>query len=109
MSSRMKRDCPHCHESMAGDFLHWRKFAKQDYSRACPLCGKDIRLRTYPEEVAVRALTIALVLGGAYLMKHRGSGYLAIFAAVVVGVAAGFALVHLRLRNAQRFEKGRLA
>ena len=28
---------------MDGKFLHWRKFAKQDHFRACPLCGKAIQ------------------------------------------------------------------
>ena len=105
MSPRMKRDCPHCRESMAGEFLHWRKFAKQDHSRACPICGKEIRLATHPEETAVRVITVVVLVGSAYLMKHRGGGYLAILATAAAIIAISFGLAHLRLRDAQRFRK----
>ena len=103
----MKRDCPNCNESMDGEFLHWRKFAKQDHSRACPICGKAIQLRAHPEEIAVRALAIIVVIGAAYLAKERAAGYLAILVTTVLILAIAFGLVHLRLRDRQRFMKGR--
>ncbi|HUP97840.1 MAG TPA: hypothetical protein VM073_07860 [Usitatibacter sp.] len=101
----MKRDCPHCHASMEGDFLQWRKFAKQDHSRACPVCGKAIQMATYPEETGVRLLAAAALVGGCYLAKERGGGYLVILVAVIVVIATAFALVHFRLRDRQRFRK----
>ena len=90
---------------MGGRFVRWSNIANVDRSRNCPLCGKDIELRTYPEEVAVRVLTILVVMGGGYWAKQRGGGYLAILLTVTVVLVISYLGVALRLRNRQRFKK----
>ncbi len=103
----MKRDCPHCNESMGGRFVDWRKFASPDHSRVCRLCGKDIEVRMYPEEIGVRILTILVLIGGGYWAKQRGGGYLMILVTVTAILIAAYLLVAFRLRDQQRFKKGR--
>ena len=90
---------------MEGKFLHWRKFAKQDHFRACPLCGKSIQFQLYPDEVGVRILSIALVIGGLYWAKERGGGYVAMFVTVAIVLAVAWYAVTWRLRDKQRFRK----
>jgi uncharacterized protein (DUF983 family) len=102
----VRKDCPHCSQSMEGRFLHWRKFAKMDHFRSCPLCGKDLEFQLYPEEVGVRVLAAAAVIYGFYWAKQHGGGWIAMLLTVAAAVAAGFFLVHLRLRDRQRFRKG---
>lgn len=102
----MKKDCPNCHQSMDGKFVHWRKFAKMDHFRVCPLCGRDIEFHLYPEEIAVRGLTVILVIGGFYWAKERGA-YLGSLLTVVAILGVAYFLVSWRLRDKQRFRKGR--
>ncbi|MEO7743018.1 MAG: hypothetical protein ABIR98_08790 [Usitatibacter sp.] len=101
----MKRDCPHCHKSLAQKFLRWHKVANSDHSRACPMCGGDFQFRMYPEEIGVRLLTIAVLAGACYLAKDRGGGYLSIVLGAATIIAAAYAAAAFRLRNAQRFTK----
>src|SRR4051812_7659221 len=101
----MKHDCPHCRKSMIGRFLQWNKLANLDRSRNCPLCGGNIEYRIYPAELAVRGLSIAIAVGGAYWAHHRGEGYFAILLATIAALAALFAVVAFRLRDRQRFRK----
>ena len=103
----MKRDCPHCNQSMGGRFVQWRKFANVDPSRNCRFCGGAIEFRMYPEEIIVRILTIAVVIGAGYWAKQRGGGYLMILLTVTLVLVAAYVAVSLRLRNEQRFKKGR--
>jgi hypothetical protein len=99
----MKRDCPHCHKSLAQKFLRWHKIANSDHSRTCPMCGGDFQYRMYPEEIAVRLLTIVVLVGACYLAKDRGGGYLSIVLGASAIIAVGYAAATFRLRNAQRF------
>ena len=92
---------------MTGDFLQWRKFANLDRSRNCPLCGKDIEFRLYPEEMAVRVLSIVIAVGGAYWAHHRGEGYFTILLSVIAALIVLFVFAKFRLRGQQRFKKGR--
>ena len=101
----MKKDCPHCNQSMDGKFLHWRKFAKIDHFRSCPLCGKDLQYRMYPEELAVRAGSVALVIYGFWWAKEHG-GWIPMILVVAALIATAFLLVKVRLRDRQRFRKG---
>jgi len=94
---------------MGGRFVRWRKFANVDPSRNCPMCGKDIEFRIYPEEVAARILTILLAMGAGYWAKQRGGGYLTILLAFAGTLIAIYLAVYLRLRGQQRFKKGRHA
>jgi len=105
----VKRDCPHCHKSMGGRFVRWRKLANMDPSRNCRLCGGEIEFRLYPEEVGARILTILVVIATGYWAKQRGGGYLTILLTVALVLVAAYLVVHLRLRNQQRFKKGRNA
>ena len=100
----MRRDCPHCHESMGGRFVKWQQLANTDRDRNCPLCGKDIEFRMYPEEIGARILTILVVIGASWWAKERG-GYLAILVAVAVTLLAIYFAVHVRLKDRQRFKK----
>jgi uncharacterized protein (DUF983 family) len=102
----MKKDCPNCNQSMEGRFLQWRKFAKQDHFKACPICGKGLQFQMYPEEIAVRVLSVVVVIYGFYWAKERGDGWVPMLATVVAVIAAGFFMVNLRLKDKQRFRKG---
>ena len=103
----MKTDCPHCHKSMSGRFVQWRKFAQMDRNRNCPLCGKDIEFRLYPEEIGVRVLGIAVAVAGAYWARQRGEGYFGILLAIVATLIVMFVAAHFLLRGRQRFQRGR--
>lgn len=105
----MKRDCPHCHQSMGGRFLRWSKIANVDRDRNCPICGAEIEFRIHPEELAVRFLTIVAVIAAAYWAKERAGGYLLILLTLTAVLATLYVAVSLRLRNQQRFRKGRNA
>ncbi len=100
----MRKDCPHCHQSMDGQFLHWRKFAKMDHFRACPICGKSIEFRMYPEEVIVRLASVAFVIYGFWWAKQHG-GWIPMLLVVGAVIATSFMLVNWRLREMQRFRK----
>ncbi|HET6263434.1 MAG TPA: hypothetical protein VFD95_01160 [Usitatibacter sp.] len=102
----MLKDCPHCNQSMEGKFLQWRKFAKQDHFKACPICGKGLEFRMYPEEIAVRVLSVVLVIYGFYWAKERGGGWVPMLATVIAVIVASFFLVKFRLKDQQRFRKG---
>jgi len=101
----VKKDCPHCNQSMDGKFLHWRKFAKMDHFRACPICGKGLQYQMFPEEVAVRVLSIALVIYGFYWAREHGA-WIQMLVVVAAAIGAAFWLVSWRLRDRQRFRKG---
>jgi hypothetical protein len=90
---------------MDGKFLHWRKFAKMDHFRACPICGKSIQFHMYPEEIAVRAASGAAVIYGFWWAKQRGGGWFAMLATVAIAIGAAFLLVGWRLKDKQRFRK----
>jgi hypothetical protein len=94
---------------MGGRFVRWSKVANVDRARNCPLCGRDIEFRTYPEEVVVRVLAIVAVVGAAYWAKERGGGYLMVLLAVTAVLVILYLATSFRLRNRQRFKKGRNA
>ena len=100
----MRRDCPNCNQSMEGKFLHWRKFAKQDHFKACPICGKPIEYVMYPEEVVVRIASAALVIYGFWFAKEHG-GWIPMILVVAAAIATAFMLVSWRLRERQRFRR----
>ena len=89
---------------MDGKFLHWRKFAKMDHFRACPLCGKAIQFRIYPEEIGVRLASGALVIYGFWWARQHG-GWIPMLLVVAAIIATAFTLVNWRLRERQRFRK----
>ena len=101
----MKKDCPHCHKSLAQKFLKWHKVANSDHSRSCPMCGGDFRYRMYWEETAVRLLTVAVLIGACYLAKDRGGGYVSIVLGAAAIVAVAYATAAFKLRDAQRFAR----
>jgi hypothetical protein len=101
----MKRDCPHCGQSMSGRFLRWSKIANVDRARNCPICNRDIALKTHPEEVAAQVLTAAAVIGAAYLAHERQGGYVAIVLTLALVLTTIYVAVFLLLRNRQRFKK----
>ena len=94
---------------MGGRFVRWSKIASVDRYRNCPLCGRDIEVQTYPEEVAVRFLSIVAVVGAGYWAKQRGGGYLTILLTVTAVLVILYLGASYRLRNEQRFKKGRNA
>ena len=104
-ATTMKRDCPHCHKSLAQKFLRWHKVANSDHSRSCPMCGRDFRFRMYPVEIAVRLLTIAVLGGAVYLAKDRGGGYVSIMLAASAIIAVAYAAAAFMLRDKQRFAR----
>ena len=101
----MRKDCPHCHKSLAQKFLKWHKVAQSDHSRSCPMCGGDFQFRMYPEEIAVRLFAIAVLGGACYLAKDRGGGYLTIILGAAAIIAAAYAAAAFMLRDKQRFAK----
>lgn len=101
----MKRDCPHCHKSLAQKFLKWHKVAQSDHSRSCPMCGGDFQFRMYPAEIAVRLLTIAVLAGALYLAKDRGGGYIGIVLGASAIIAVAYVAAGFLLRDKQRFAK----
>jgi hypothetical protein len=106
----MKRDCPHCRKSMAGDFLRWSKLGEANALRSCPHCGKELEFLNHPEEILVRIFMVAAVTVACYYTKDATGGYVAIlqiFAIAVGAIAIAYAAVAWRLRGAQRFRKGR--
>ena len=90
---------------MGGRFVRWSNIANVDRSRNCPLCGRDIEIRTYPEEVVVRILTIGVLIGAGYWARERGGGYVMILLTVTAVLVILYLAVSLRLRNQQRFRK----
>lgn len=101
----MKRDCPHCHKSLAQKFLKWHKVANSDHTRSCPMCGGDFQYRMYPAEIAVRLLTIAVLAAACYLAKDRGGGYLPIVLGASALIAAAYGAAAFILRDRQRFAR----
>jgi hypothetical protein len=100
----MRKDCPNCNQSMDGRFLQWRKFAKMDHFRACPICGKPIEFHMYPEEIIVRVASGALVIYGFWWAKEHGR-WIPMLLAVAAIIATAFVLVNWRLRERQRFRR----
>lgn len=100
----MRKDCPHCNQSMDGKFIQWRKFAKIDHFRACPICGKSIQFHMYPEEIAVRVASVALVIYGFWWARQHG-GWIPVLLVVAALCATAFLLVNWRLRERQRFRR----
>lgn len=105
----MKRDCPHCQKSMGGRFVRWSKIANVDRSRNCPLCNGEIEFQLHPEELAARALTIVALIVAGYWAKEHKAGYLNILVVLTAVLVGAYVAVSLRLKNQQRFKKGRHA
>ena len=101
----MKKDCPHCHKSLAQKFLKWHKVANSDHSRSCPMCGGDFQYRMYPEEIVVRLLTLVVLVGACYLAKDRGGGYVSIVLGASAIIAVAYAAAAFLLRDKQRFAR----
>ena len=89
---------------MDGKFLHWRKFAKMDHFRVCPLCGKSIEFQMYPQEIAVRVASAAVVIYGFWWAKSHG-GWIPMLLVVAAVIGNAFLLVKWLLRDRQRFRK----
>ena len=101
----MKKDCPHCHKSLAQKFLKWHSVANSDHSRSCPMCGGDIQFKMYPEEIAVRLITVVVVIGACYLARDRAGGYVTVVLAASAIIAAAYAAAAFLMRDKQRFAK----
>jgi hypothetical protein len=106
----MKRDCPHCRGSMEGEFLRWSKLGEANALRSCPLCGKEIEFLNHLDELLVRVFTVAAIIVACYFAKDSAGGYAAILTIFAIAggvIALAYAAVAWRLRDAQRFRKGR--
>ena len=103
----MRKDCPHCHKSLEGRWIRWSKIQKTDHMRSCPICGKEIEHRIHPEEIAIRAIAIVVGIATMYWMNTRRHGFLVPLVAGTAILVAVYAVAQLRLRDAQRYQKGR--
>ena len=103
----MRQDCPHCHESLQGKFIRWSKIQQTDHARSCPRCGREIEHAIHPEELAIRAIAIAVAIGVLYWMNTRSHGFVLPLAAGLGILLTVYAVARLRLKDAQRYRKGR--
>lgn len=103
----MRKDCPHCHQSLEGKFIRWSKIQQTDHMRSCPICGKEIEHRIHPEEVAIRGIAIVVAIATMYWMNTRRSGFLVPLLVGTAILVCVYGAAQLRLRNAQRYRKGR--
>jgi uncharacterized protein (DUF983 family) len=103
----MRQDCPHCRQSLQGKFIRWSKIQQTDHMRSCPRCGKEIEHAIHPEELAIRAIAIVVAIGVCYAMNTGRHGFVAPLVAGLVILVVVYALAQFRLRNAQRYKKGR--
>jgi hypothetical protein len=102
----MRRDCPHCLESLEGDFVLSFRQKQTDHMRSCPICGKGIEPVIHREELVIRALAIGVAIATLYWMNTRRHGFLT---PLVVGTAVlivAYGVARARLKNAQRYRKG---
>ena len=102
----MRRDCPHCEKSLEGKFIRWSKIQRVDKLRSCPHCGREIEHLIHPEELVTRGLAIVVAVGAFYWIAQGGSVVRSLLAALAV-LGAVYAVERYRLREAQRFRKGR--
>lgn len=103
----MKLDCPHCHKSLEGKFIRWSKIQRKDNMRSCPHCGREIEFLLHPEELATRALAIVVAIGAFGWMARGEGGVVTPLVVALAVLAAAYAFQRYRLRDAQRFRKGR--
>jgi hypothetical protein len=101
----MKRDCPHCHRSMEGKFVRWVKLTKAAAFRSCPLCGGEIGFDLHGEEIAVRLLTIGVLIAVAYTGRQRPDGFLKPVVVGIIVLAIAYTFAYVLLRNKQRYRK----
>jgi uncharacterized protein (DUF983 family) len=102
----MRQDCPHCHESLDGNFV--RSFASRqtDQMRTCPMCGKAMELVVHREELAIRGIAIVVAIATLYWINTGRHGFLL---PLVVGTAvlvAAYVVVQRRLKDVPRYQKG---
>lgn len=102
----MRHDCPHCEKSLEGKFIRWSKIQREDNMRSCPHCGREIEHLIHREELGTRALAIVVAVGACYSMAQGGSVVRSLLVALGI-LAAANAVARYRLRDAQRFRKGR--
>ena len=103
----MRKDCPHCHESLEGKWIRWSKIQQPDHMRSCPRCGREIEHWVHPEVVAIRVIAIVVGIATCYWMNTRRLGFLV---PLVVGTAVlivVYGVAQVRLKDAQRYRKGR--
>lgn len=103
----MRKDCPHCHESLDAKFIRWSKIQQPDHMRSCPRCGKEIEHHIHPEELAIRAIAIAVAIAVLYWMNTRRHGIVIPLAAGLAVLLGAYGIARLRLKDAQRYRKGR--
>ena len=103
----MRLDCPHCHKSLEGQFIRWSKIQRKDNMRSCPHCGGEIEHLVHPEEMATRGLAVVVAIGVcAWLARGQGGVVKPLIVALAV-LGAAYGIERYRLREAQRFRKGR--
>lgn len=103
----MKRDCPHCEKSLAGRFIRWSRIQRTDKLRSCPHCGGEIEHLMHPEELATRALAIVVAIATCYWMARGGGGVIRPLLVALAILGAAYGVEQYRLRDRQRFRKGR--
>jgi hypothetical protein len=103
----MRRDCPHCEKSLEGRFIRWSKVQRTDNMRSCPHCGGELEYLLHPEELATRALAIVVAIATCYWMARGGGGFIRPPLVALGVLGAAYAVERYRLRDAQRFRKGR--
>jgi hypothetical protein len=102
----MRRDCPHCLESLEGNFVRSFTSRQTDEMRTCPMCGKSMKLVVHREELAIRGIAIVVAIATLYWINTGRHGLLL---PLVVGTAilvAAYVVVQRRLKDVQRYRKG---
>lgn len=103
----MRHDCPHCEKSLEGKFIRWSKIQRKDNMRSCPHCGLEIEFLLHPEELATRALAIVVAIGAFAWMARGGGGVVKPLLVALAILGAAYGIERYRLRDAQRYRKGR--
>ena len=103
----MRRDCPHCEKSLEGRFVRWSKVQRTDNMRSCPHCGREIEHLLHPEELATRALAAVVAIGACWWMARGGGGVVKPLLVALAVLGGAYAIEKYRLRDAQRYRKGR--
>lgn len=92
---------------MDGKYLRWSKLGEGNPQRSCRHCGEEVELELHVEEIAVRVVAIVAVAVACYQAKDATGGYFGIFAWALGVVIVAYLATNWRLRNAQRYRKGR--
>lgn len=92
---------------MDGNYLRWSKLGEANAQRSCPHCGDEIELELHLEEIAVRLVALVAIVVACYQAKDATGGYVGIFATAIGVVVAAYLAANWRLRDKQRYRKGR--